>query len=70
MADPQYKNSNGMVFPDRNLCIYNNSGSTFINLEININFEKWYTPFFASFPQDISHYSCELSPVKEVLLSY
>ena len=67
MLDPQYTNSDGKIFPEQSLCIQNNSNADFLNLEINKNFEKWYTPFFARFSQDVSPYSCELPPFKETL---
>ncbi len=67
MPDPQYTNSDGKIFPEQSLCIQNNSNADFLNLEIDKNFEKWYTPFFARFSQDISPYSCELPPFKETL---
>ena len=70
MADPQYINSDGVVLLDRNLCIYNNSGSEFLNLEIDTNFNKWFTPYFTRFSQDVSRFNCELSPLKEVLTSH
>ena len=70
MSDPKYTDSDGVVFPERNLCIYNNSGSEFVNLEIDINFEKWYTPYFTRFSQNVSRFSCELPPLKEVLTSH
>ena len=67
MPDPQFTSSNGEIFPERNLCIQKNSKAKFLNLEIDKNFEKWYTPFFARFSQDVSPYSCELPPFKETL---
>ena len=70
MPDPKSIDSDGVVFPERNLCMYNNSGSEFVNLEIDINFEKWYTPYFTRFSQDVSPFSCELPPLKEVLTSH
>ena len=70
MPDPKSIDSDGVVLPERNLCIYNNSGSDFVNLEIDINFEKWYTPYFTRFSQDVSRFSCELPPLKEVLTSH
>ena len=70
MPDPKSIDSDGVVFPERNLCMYNNSGSEFVNLEIDINFEKWYTPYFTRFSQDVSRFSCELPPLKEVLTSH
>ena len=69
MPDPQFTNSNGEIFPERNLCIQKNSKADFLNLEIDKNFEKWYTPFFARFSQDVSPYNCELPPLKEALTS-
>ena len=70
MTDPKYIDSDGVVFPEHNLCIYNNFGSEFVNLEIDTNFEKWYTPYFTRFSQDLSRFSCELAPLKEVLTSH
>ena len=70
MPDPKSIDSDGVVFPERNLCMYNNSGSEFVNLEIDINFGKWYTPYFTRFSQDVSPFSCELPPLKEVLTSH
>ena len=67
MPDPQYTNSDGEIYPEQSLCIQNNSNADFLNLEIDKNFEKWYTPFFARFSQDVSPYSCELPPFKETL---
>ena len=67
MPDPQFTNSYGEIFPERNLCIQQNSKANFLNLEIDKNFEKWYTPFFAHFSQDVSPYNCELPPLKEAL---
>ncbi|MBC8257286.1 MAG: right-handed parallel beta-helix repeat-containing protein [Candidatus Marinimicrobia bacterium] len=69
MYDPQFINSNGEIFPDRNLCIQNNANADFLNLEIDKNFEKWYTPFFTRFAQDLSLFNCELPPLKEALIS-
>ena len=69
MPDPQFTSSNGEIFPERNLCIQQNSKANFLNLEIDKNFEKWYTPFFARFSQDVSPYNCELPPLKEALTS-
>ena len=67
MPDPQYTNSDGELYPEQSLCIQNNSNADFLNLEIDKNFEKWYTPFFTRFSQDITPYSCELPPFKETL---
>ena len=69
MPDPQYLNSDGIIFPERKLCIQDNSNADFLNLEIDKNFEKWCTPFFARFSQDVSPYNCELPPLKETLTS-
>ena len=69
MPDPQFTNSNGEIFPERNLCIQKNSNADFLNLEIDKNFEKWYTPFFSRFSQDVSPYNCELPPLKEAFTS-
>jgi hypothetical protein len=69
MPDPQYLNSEGEIFPEQSLCIQNNANADFLNLEIDKNFEKWYTPFFARFSQDVLPYNCELPPLKETLTS-
>tara|TARA_B110000438_G_scaffold279100_1_gene303239 strand:- start:124 stop:1353 length:1230 start_codon:yes stop_codon:yes gene_type:complete len=67
MPDPQFVNDLGIVDPNRNLCIRNNSGAEFLNLEIDINFKKWYTPYFTRFSQDISPFNCELNHLQEVI---
>ena len=69
MPDPQYLNSEGEIFQEQSLCIQNNANADFLNLEIDKNFEKWYTPFFARFSQDVLPYNCELPPLKETLTS-
>ena len=69
MPDPQYLNSDGIIFPERKLCIQDNSNADFLNLEIDKNFEKWYSPYFTQFSQDISPYSCELHTPKQALIS-
>ena len=69
MADPQFKDDNGLIFNDRNLCIHDNKNAEFLNLQIDVNFEKWYTPFLTRFSKDISEFNCELSSLKEVLLN-
>ena len=69
MPDPQFVDSIGKIFPDRNLCIQNNSNANFLNLEIDKTFEKWYSPYFTQFSQDISPYSCELHTPKQALIS-
>jgi len=70
MPDPQYVDTDGNVFPERNLCISNNSGAEFLNLEIDKNFEKWYSPFFAKLSTDVSPFSCDLPPLKPSLTSH
>jgi len=69
MPDPQFVDSIGKIFPDRNLCIQNNSNANFLNLEIDKNFEKWYSPYFTQFSQDISPYSCKLHTPNQAFIS-
>ena len=69
MPDPKFTNSNGEICAEWNLCIQNNSNANFLNLQIDKNFEKWYSPFFTQFSQDISPYSCELHTPRQALIS-
>ena len=69
MLDPYFFNSNNQIYPDRNLCLKNNKDAEFLNLDINNNFEKWYTPFISKFSKDKSYFSCELDPISKTQIS-
>ena len=58
MLDPQYVNSDGTIDSERRLCIQNNTGAEFLNLEIDKNFKKWYSPFLTDFSTDITPFFC------------
>ncbi len=60
MPDPKYIGSNGIIESDKKLCIQNNANSDFVNLQIDKNFDKWYTPFITRFSQDITPHDCYL----------
>ncbi len=49
MQDPQ--NSSG-------LCIQNNVDVRFTNLDIEHNFEEWYSPFISNFSEDMTPHHC------------
>jgi len=50
----------GMQDPDdaEGLCIQNNFRADFTNLDIEYNFEKWYSPFLSNFSEDPSPHDC------------
>ena len=50
----------GMQDPDvaEGLCIQNNLNAEFTNLDIEHNFEKWYSPFISNFSEDMSNHNC------------
>lgn len=50
----------GMQDPDvvEGLCIQNNFRAEFTNLDIEYNFEKWYSPFLSNFSEDMSNQTC------------
>ena len=58
--DPQFINENGNIIENKRFCIANNEGAEFLNLDINKNFNKWYTPFITKFSQDKLVFTCEL----------
>ena len=60
MPDPQFIDGEGNIMDGHNLCIQNNTGAEFVNLEIDKHFEKWYSPFLATFSQDLTPFDCEL----------
>lgn len=66
--DPQFINENGEVEVGKEFCIANNENADFLNLDINNNFEKWYTPFFTSFSQDKKSFNCELQPIPQTIV--
>ncbi len=69
MADPQFKDDNKLTYSNKKLCIQDNKNAEFLNLQIDINFEKWYTPFFTRFSRDKSVFDCELNSLNEVVLN-
>ena len=70
MPDPQFIDFEGKIIPQKNLCIQNNTNAEFLNLEIDKNFEKWYTPFFTNFSKDDLPFNCEIPPLKEALTNH
>ena len=50
----------GMQDPDisSGLCLQNNIKANFTNLDIEHNFEKWYSPFISNFSEDKSVHKC------------
>jgi parallel beta-helix repeat protein len=50
----------GMQDPDisAGLCLQNNIESDFTNLDIEHNFENWYSPFISNFSEDKSNFKC------------
>ena len=64
MPDPQFLDSNGNVLDGHNLCIQNNNGAEFVNLEIDRHFNKWYSPLITKFPQSITPFDCALTPLE------
>ena len=50
----------GMQDPDvaEGLFIQNNLNAEFTNLDIEHNFEKWYSPFLSNFSEDMSNHNC------------
>ena len=67
MPDPQYVNSDGTIDSESKLCIQNNTGAKFLNLEIDKNFKKWYSPFLTDFSTDITPFSCGDQPLNHKL---
>jgi parallel beta-helix repeat protein len=41
------------------LCIQNNQDARFTNLDIEHNFDEWYSPFISNFSEDISRHNCK-----------
>ena len=63
--DPQFINENGNIVENRGFCIGNNENAEFLNLDINNNFTKWYTPFITKFSQNKSAFTCELPSLSQ-----
>jgi len=54
MPDPANQSATG-------LCIQNNGDARFSNMDIEHNFEKWYSPFLSNFSEDASTHHCGVS---------
>ena len=61
MPDPAYINADGVILPESNLCIQNNSDARFTNMDIENNFEKWYSPFLSDFSEDLTPFHCGIT---------
>ena len=61
MPDPAYINAEGIILPESNLCIQNNSEARFTNMDIENNFEKWYSPFLSDFSEDFTPFHCGIT---------
>jgi parallel beta-helix repeat protein len=61
MPDPAYINADGVILPESNLCIQNNSNARFTNMDIENNFEKWYSPFLSDFSEDLTPFHCGIT---------
>ena len=61
MPDPAYINDEGIILPESNLCIQNNSEARFTNMDIENNFEKWYSPFLSDFSEDLTPFHCGIT---------
>jgi parallel beta-helix repeat protein len=50
----------GMQDPENSagLCIQDNDDARFTNLDIEHNFEEWYSPFISNFSEDMSPHNC------------
>jgi parallel beta-helix repeat protein len=50
----------GMQDPENSagLCIQNNDDARFTDLDIEHNFEEWYSPFISNFSEDMSPHNC------------
>jgi parallel beta-helix repeat protein len=69
MPDPRYANADGQIPADRRLCLENNLNAGYVNLDISKNFNKWYSPFIASFSTDIDECNCSQTPISAVKLN-
>ena len=69
MPDPQFIDADGNILDGHNLCFQNNGDVDFLNLEINKNFENWYSPFINRFSQDKVSFNCQLTPITPTTIS-
>ncbi len=69
MPDPKYQNIDGTIPANRRLCLRNNSNARYLNLDLSLHFESWYSPFFANFKTDKEECDCSLDLLPEVNLS-
>ena len=69
MPDPRYANADGQIPADRRLCLENNLNAGYVNLDISKNFNKWYSPFIASFSTDEDECNCSQTPISAVKLN-
>ena len=69
MPDPKYQNIDGTIPANRRLCLRNNSNARYLNLDLSLHFESWYSPFFADFKTDEKECDCALDLLPEVKLS-
>lgn len=66
--DPQYLNDKGEIDQERRFCIENNKNAEFLNLDIDNNFDKWYTPFITKFSQNKEPFTCELPRIPKTIV--
>ena len=69
MPDPKYQNIDGTILANRRLCLRNNSNARYLNLDLSLHFNSWYSPFFADFKTDEKECDCSLDLLPEVNLS-
>ncbi len=69
MHDPKYQNIDGTILSNRRLCLRNNSNARYLNLDLSLHFESWYSPFFADFKTDEKECDCSLDLLPEVKLA-
>ena len=70
MPDPKYFDKNGLIPDSKRLCIKNNYNASYLNLDISINFESWYSPFLAEFNVDKKECDCYQNPLPAVKLPF
>jgi len=59
--DPQILSDDGNIKNGIDLCMQDNHGADFLNLDIKNNFTHWYTPLIARFSTEKSKFVCEVS---------
>ena len=69
MPDPEFIDIDGNILDGHSLCFQNNGDVEFLNLEINKNFEKWYSPFINRFSKDDISFNCQLTPITPTTIS-